>query len=100
MAAVVNVGATEKMEPTSVETQLKIGWLSVDVTDEEEEGAEGAATLTKPLKRLRRDSGHKLPLDAEDGSKVKRPLYARGGMRGVSGGRFCRSASSDRRSET
>lgn len=59
-----------------------------------------AAMLTNPLKRLRRGSAQRpLPPETDvDGSKVKRPLYARGGRRGVGGGRFCRSGRSSRRS--
>lgn len=87
----------------------KPGWdcgaddITDDVTDDEELLAvEGeAAMLTNPVKRLRRGSAQR-PLPAEtdvDGSKVKRPLYARGGRRGVGGGRFCKSGRSNRRSD-
>ena len=60
-----------------------------------------AAMLTNPVKRLRRGSAQRpLPPETDvDGSKVKRPLYARGGTRGVGGGRFCRSGRSNRRSD-
>lgn len=74
-----------------------------DVTDGNELLAVGgeAAMLTNPVKRLRRGSAQRpLPPETDvDGSKVKRPLYARDGRRGVGGGRFCRSGRSNRRSE-
>lgn len=59
-----------------------------------------AAMLTSPVNRLRRGSAHSpLPPEADvDGSKVKRPLYASDGRRGVSG-RLCRSGRSSCESE-
>lgn len=92
---------------------LKPGWgcgaaeeMADDATDGNELlAAEGeAAMLTSPVKRLRRGSAQRPappPLaEAEaEGSKVKRPLYARGGRRGAGGGRLCRSGRSDRRSD-
>lgn len=110
-AAVVYVGKSEvpsSLQPLSW-TALKPGWdcggddVSDDVSDDNEllvvEGE--AAMLTNPVKRLRRGSAQRpLPPETDvDGSKVKRPLYARGGRRGVGGGRFCRSGRSNRRSE-
>lgn len=83
----VIVGVTEKTELASAElqpiwTEQKLGWICDDVDDDtdekEEEGLQvaggGAATLTKPVNRLRRGSGHKVLLLDADGSKVKRPL--------------------------
>lgn len=86
-------------------TAPKPGWdCGADgVTEANEPLAVGgeAAMLTNPVKRLRRGSAQRpLPLETDgDGSKVKRPLYARGGRRGVGGGRLCRSGRSNKRSD-